>query len=177
MSQTASARLEARRKPISAVWMTYTLTVSNVIQRHHSCPLTISMISALGIADDVAALGLKGTKKKKGRKLDEDFIVCAQLRLWRITAKLKCLCTLSRCSNQLRSWRCPRSSLRSVNARPAGPCFSNCWRGSRYVEDTLNFVLSADSAAHSTNLDDRRGFGQEAADENARFLAHVDGYD
>lgn len=32
-------------------------------------------IDALGIADDVEALGLKGTKKKKGRKLDEDFVV------------------------------------------------------------------------------------------------------
>ncbi len=32
---------------------------------------------ALGIADDVAALGLKGSKKKKGRKLDEDFTVRA----------------------------------------------------------------------------------------------------
>jgi histone-lysine N-methyltransferase SETD2 len=35
------------------------------------------LLTALGIADDVAALGLKGTKKKKGRKLDEDFIVCS----------------------------------------------------------------------------------------------------
>jgi hypothetical protein len=32
-------------------------------------------IPALGIMDDVEALGLKGTKKKKGRKMDEDFIV------------------------------------------------------------------------------------------------------
>ncbi|BGP58042.1 hypothetical protein JCM8202_001719 [Rhodotorula sphaerocarpa] len=30
-------------------------------------------IDALGIAEEVAALGLKGTKKKKGKKLDEDF--------------------------------------------------------------------------------------------------------
>ena len=33
---------------------------------------------ALGIAEEVEALGLKGSKKKKGRKLDEDFTVsCA----------------------------------------------------------------------------------------------------
>ncbi|GAA6007438.1 hypothetical protein JCM11491_004163 [Sporobolomyces phaffii] len=31
-------------------------------------------IDALGIADEVEALGLKGNKKKKGRKLDEDYI-------------------------------------------------------------------------------------------------------
>ncbi|GAA6020404.1 hypothetical protein JCM10207_002096 [Rhodosporidiobolus poonsookiae] len=31
-------------------------------------------IDALGIAEEVAALGLKGSKKKKGRKLDEDFV-------------------------------------------------------------------------------------------------------
>lgn len=30
---------------------------------------------ALGIAEEVEALGLKGSKKKKGRKLDEDFTV------------------------------------------------------------------------------------------------------
>jgi len=32
-------------------------------------------IDALGIAEEVEALGLKGTKKKKGKKLDEDFNV------------------------------------------------------------------------------------------------------
>jgi histone-lysine N-methyltransferase SETD2 len=32
--------------------------------------------SALGITDEVEALGMKGSKKKKSRKLDEDFIVC-----------------------------------------------------------------------------------------------------
>jgi hypothetical protein len=33
------------------------------------------MLTALGIADEVEALQLKGTKKKKAKKLDEDFIV------------------------------------------------------------------------------------------------------
>jgi len=32
-------------------------------------------IDALGIAEEVEALGLKGSKKKKGRKLDEDYNV------------------------------------------------------------------------------------------------------
>ena len=31
---------------------------------------------ALGISDEVELLGLKGSKKKKGRKLDEDYMVC-----------------------------------------------------------------------------------------------------
>lgn len=30
---------------------------------------------ALGISDEVEQLGLKGNKKKKGKKLDEDFVV------------------------------------------------------------------------------------------------------
>lgn len=33
-------------------------------------------LDALGIADEVDRLGLKGSKKKKGKKLDEDFVVC-----------------------------------------------------------------------------------------------------
>lgn len=32
-------------------------------------------IDALGIADEIDALGAKGSKKRKGRKLDLDFIV------------------------------------------------------------------------------------------------------
>jgi hypothetical protein len=35
----------------------------------------LTMLVALGIADEVEALQLKGTKKKKAKKLDEDFIV------------------------------------------------------------------------------------------------------
>jgi hypothetical protein len=31
--------------------------------------------TALGIADEVERLGLKGSKKKKGKKLDEDYMV------------------------------------------------------------------------------------------------------
>jgi [histone H3]-lysine36 N-trimethyltransferase len=35
--------------------------------------LTHLYISALGISDEVEKLGLKGSKKKKSRKLDEDY--------------------------------------------------------------------------------------------------------
>ena len=33
------------------------------------------LCTALGISEEVELLGLKGSRKKKGRKLDEDFIV------------------------------------------------------------------------------------------------------
>jgi hypothetical protein len=45
-----------------------------------SCPNFKSFI-ALGITDEVEAEGMRGTKKKKGRKLDEDFVVSLGLRL------------------------------------------------------------------------------------------------
>ena len=37
--------------------------------------LTLETPAALGITDEVEALGLRGTKKKKGKHLDDDFIV------------------------------------------------------------------------------------------------------
>ena len=37
--------------------------------------LITSFCSALGITEEVEKLGLKGSKKKRGKKLDEDFIV------------------------------------------------------------------------------------------------------
>lgn len=36
-------------------------------------PLAHSHVSALGISDEVEKLGLKGSKRKKSRKLDEDY--------------------------------------------------------------------------------------------------------
>ena len=33
------------------------------------------LVAALGIADEVDRLGLKGSKKKKSKKLDEDWMV------------------------------------------------------------------------------------------------------
>lgn len=34
-----------------------------------------ALVAALGIADEVDRLGLKGNKKKKSKKLDEDWMV------------------------------------------------------------------------------------------------------
>ena len=34
-----------------------------------------AFVAALGIADEVDRLGLKGSKKKKSKKLDEDWMV------------------------------------------------------------------------------------------------------
>jgi len=41
------------------------------------CSYTLlrALVSALGIADEVDRLGLKGSKKKKSKKLDEDWMV------------------------------------------------------------------------------------------------------
>jgi hypothetical protein len=36
---------------------------------------TARSFTALGITDEVERLGLKGSKKKKGKKLDEDYMV------------------------------------------------------------------------------------------------------
>jgi len=45
------------------------------------CLLTSLFLSALGIADEVEQYGLKGNRKKKGRKLGEDFMVRCFLSL------------------------------------------------------------------------------------------------
>jgi hypothetical protein len=37
--------------------------------------LSTGTFSALGITDEVEMLGLKGSKKKKSKKLDEDYMV------------------------------------------------------------------------------------------------------
>ena len=47
---------------------------------HISAQLTL--LVALGIADEVEQLGLKGSKKRKGKKLDEDFVVCFYPPCW-----------------------------------------------------------------------------------------------
>jgi hypothetical protein len=44
-----------------------------------------ALVAALGIADEVDRLGLKGSKKKKSKKLDEDwmvFVVLDSLLCW-----------------------------------------------------------------------------------------------
>jgi hypothetical protein len=38
-----------------------------------------AFVTALGIADEVDRLGLKGSKKKKSKKLDEDWMVIVVL--------------------------------------------------------------------------------------------------
>lgn len=44
-------------------------------------------ISALGITDEVEQLGLKGNKKKKGKKLDEDYVVGLSVK-WGISGPM-----------------------------------------------------------------------------------------
>jgi len=39
-------------------------------------------VAALGIADEVDRLGLKGSKKKKSKKLDEDWMVMVEMNLF-----------------------------------------------------------------------------------------------
>lgn len=73
-------------------------------------PLSI----ALGIADEVEQLGLKGSKKRKGKKLDEDFIVRAISRV--------------------------RSASSQISSCPAGPqasSYEGCAEGrTSYASDT-----------------------------------------
>ena len=45
---------------------------------------------ALGITDEVEMYGLKGSKKKKGKKLDEDFIVRRLILLYAFVSRLTC---------------------------------------------------------------------------------------
>lgn len=47
----------------------------STLQRLLRPPLTLLRATALGITEEVEALGLRGTKKKKSKKLDEDFLV------------------------------------------------------------------------------------------------------
>lgn len=39
------------------------------------------LVVALGITDEVEAMGMKGSKKKKSRQLDEDFVVSHLIKL------------------------------------------------------------------------------------------------
>ena len=64
-----------RLRPISGPSTTSSLMVSE-------STLNGSDLAALGIADEVEQLGLKGSKKKKSRQLDEDWIVSLQVWSW-----------------------------------------------------------------------------------------------
>ena len=73
-NRTAWASLAARLKQISVAWTISILTarvspISSVQSNPYFC------LTALGITDEVEKLGLKGNKKKKSKKLDEDYMV------------------------------------------------------------------------------------------------------
>lgn len=46
-----------------------------------SCEPDSSCYAALGITEEVEALGLKGNRRKKGKKLDDDFNVSSIMAL------------------------------------------------------------------------------------------------
>lgn len=73
-SLTVLDTLGAKRKPTLAAWTTCILMV-NMNSLIEASKLISFVYAALGITDEVEQLSLRGTKKKKGRKLDEDFIV------------------------------------------------------------------------------------------------------
>lgn len=72
---TVLASWVARPRLILLGWMTFILMVRLL---SNTLPLIVNAptLLALGITDEVEKLGLKGNKKKKGRKLDEDYMVC-----------------------------------------------------------------------------------------------------
>jgi len=69
-SQIVWGTLAARLRLILLLWMIYSsmVGVTSLFERLHS-----PRISALGITDEVEKLGLKGSKRKKSKKLDEDY--------------------------------------------------------------------------------------------------------
>ena len=72
-NQNAWASLVVRLRRILVAWMT---CISKVLLCYHlSDTRLIIMRAALGISDEVDKFALKGNKKKKGRKLDEDYTV------------------------------------------------------------------------------------------------------
>ena len=73
-SPTASAILVGRPRQISPLWMTCIWMVRMFIRGQIAWIADVVCV-ALGITDEVEMYGLKGSKKKKGKKLDEDFIV------------------------------------------------------------------------------------------------------
>ena len=78
-SQIARVSSEAKYRPIWAPWMTFTSKVSLGCESAHQ-PVTLMSCcaTALGVSEEIAALGLKGNKKKRAKRLDEDFNVSSQ---------------------------------------------------------------------------------------------------
>lgn len=74
-NRTVLATSEERRRRISEGWTTCTSKVGTFRSPPHRGRSLTPLSAALGIAEEVEALGLRGTKKKKGKKLDEDFMV------------------------------------------------------------------------------------------------------
>jgi hypothetical protein len=68
-SRTASASSAGRRRRTWAGWT----RSSSTVRASPLFPPPADARAALGITDEVETLGLKGSKKKKGRKLDEDY--------------------------------------------------------------------------------------------------------
>lgn len=73
-NRTVWASLAVRLKQISVAWTISILTVRvSLLRSLQSEPYLGS--AALGITDEVEKLGLKGNKKRKSKKLDEDYMV------------------------------------------------------------------------------------------------------
>ena len=72
---TAWGSSVARLRLISLGWMIFTSMVRLGIPYLLFANTLVS--SALGISDEVEMLGLKGSKKRKSKKLDEDYMVCS----------------------------------------------------------------------------------------------------
>lgn len=73
-NRTALASLAVRLKQISVAWMISILTVCVSLLRCPQSELYLDS-AALGITDEVEKLGLKGSKKRRGKQLDEDYMV------------------------------------------------------------------------------------------------------
>lgn len=75
-SPTALVFLEARPRRILLEWTTFIWMVSERSVHRECYTFTLLLPLALGITDEVEKLGLKGSKKRKSKKLDEDYLVC-----------------------------------------------------------------------------------------------------
>lgn len=118
--------LVGRRRPILLPWTIYILMVYSPFPEGGIHTYLRSL--ALGILDEVELLGLKGSKKKKSKKLDEDFVVRGfSLRALRsLTHSVKCSPNLN-----LSLSKTYRRSYRQCAKRRAGRSFSSCLLASR----------------------------------------------
>jgi hypothetical protein len=75
VSLIALASWAAKHRQILVEWTISTWMVRSSL--FSGFPALITLRLALGITEEVEKLGLKGSKKKKGKKLDEDYVVSA----------------------------------------------------------------------------------------------------